>query len=100
MKKLFKNICIASDHAGFELKEKIKDYLISKNIPVIDLGAYSELSVDYPDFAVGLKLPATPLIVKETMIPKSTTLSTTPKITLSPFEFGAHLLPKGATFEF
>tara|TARA_B110000967_G_scaffold187849_1_gene210134 strand:- start:600 stop:1037 length:438 start_codon:yes stop_codon:yes gene_type:complete len=51
MKKLFKNICIASDHAGFELKEKIKDYLISKNIPVIDLGAYSELSVDYPDFA-------------------------------------------------
>jgi len=56
--------------------------------------------VDYPDFAVGLKLPATPLIVKETMIPKSTTLSTTPKITLSPFEFGAHLLPKGATFEF
>jgi len=51
MKKLFKNICIASDHAGFELKEKIKDYLISRNIPVIDLGAYSELSVDYPDFA-------------------------------------------------
>ena len=48
---LFTKICIASDHAGYELKEKIKDYLISKNIPVIDLGAYSELSVDYPDFA-------------------------------------------------
>ena len=51
MKKLFKNICIASDHAGYELKEKIKDYLINKNIPIIDLGPFSELSVDYPDYA-------------------------------------------------
>ena len=51
MKKLFKNICIASDHAGFKLKEKIKDYLINKNIPIIDLGPFSELSVDYPDYA-------------------------------------------------
>ena len=51
MKKLFTNICIASDHAGFKLKEKIKDYLINKNIPIIDLGPFSELSVDYPDYA-------------------------------------------------
>ena len=51
MKKLFKKICIASDHAGYELKEKIKDYLINKSISVIDLGPFSEDSVDYPDYA-------------------------------------------------
>ena len=51
MKKLFKKICIASDHAGYELKEKIKDYLINKSTSVIDLGPFSEVSVDYPDYA-------------------------------------------------
>ena len=51
MKKTFTNICIASDHAGYDLKEKIKDYLINKNIPLIDLGTFSEDSVDYPDYA-------------------------------------------------
>ena len=51
MKKLFTNICIASDHAGYELKEKIKDYLINKSISVIDLGPFSGVSVDYPDYA-------------------------------------------------
>ena len=44
-------IAIGSDHAGFELKEKIKKYLISKNIEVIDVGTNSIESVDYPDFA-------------------------------------------------
>ena len=51
MKKLFTKICIASDHAGYELKEKIKDYLIKKSISVIDLGPFSKSSVDYPDYA-------------------------------------------------
>ena len=51
MKKLFKKICISSDHAGYVLKEKIKDYLISKSISVIDLGPHSESPVDYPDYA-------------------------------------------------
>ena len=51
MKKLFTKICIASDHAGYELKEKIKDYLINKSISVIDLGPFSKDSVDYPDYA-------------------------------------------------
>ena len=51
MKKLFTNICIASDHAGYGLKEKIKDYLINKSISLIDLGPFSEDSVDYPDYA-------------------------------------------------
>ena len=51
MKKIFKKICIASDHAGYKLKENIKDFLINKNISIIDLGPMNESSVDYPDFA-------------------------------------------------
>ena len=51
MKSLFKKACIASDHAGFKLKETIKDFLISKNISIIDLGPLNENSVDYPDYA-------------------------------------------------
>jgi ribose 5-phosphate isomerase B len=48
---LFSKICIASDHAGYDLKERIKEYIIKKNIPIIDLGPFSSNSVDYPDFA-------------------------------------------------
>ena len=51
MKKLSKNICIASDHAGYKLKEDIKNFLINKNLSVFDLGPSSNLSVDYPDYA-------------------------------------------------
>ena len=52
MKKIFsKKICIASDHAGYKLKEKIKDYLLKKGISVIDLGSFTIDSVDYPDYA-------------------------------------------------
>ena len=48
---LSKKICIASDHAGFNLKETVKDYLINKNISIIDLGPSNSSSVDYPTFA-------------------------------------------------
>ena len=51
MKSLFKRICIASDHAGFQLKEVIKTTLINKNISIIDLGPIDNKSVDYPDYA-------------------------------------------------
>jgi len=43
-------IGLASDHAGFRTKEIIKEYLISKSYQVIDFGASSEESVDYPDY--------------------------------------------------
>ena len=62
MKKLFTKICIASDHAGYDLKEKIKDNLIKKSISVIDLGPFSKDSVDYPDYA---KKVAKRLILKK-----------------------------------
>ena len=51
MKSLFKKVCIASDHAGFNLKEHIKKFLIDKNISIIDLGTHDNKSVDYPDYA-------------------------------------------------
>ena len=51
MRNLFKKICIASDHAGFKMKESIKDFLINKNISIIDLGPINDNSVDYPDYA-------------------------------------------------
>jgi ribose 5-phosphate isomerase B len=44
-------IPIASDHAGFELKEEVKSYLASKGIETKDFGTFSADSVDYPDFA-------------------------------------------------
>ncbi|MBI2342440.1 MAG: ribose 5-phosphate isomerase B [Deltaproteobacteria bacterium] len=41
---------IASDHAGFKMKEAVKAYLISQKYGVVDFGTDSEESVDYPDF--------------------------------------------------
>ena len=46
-----KRLALAADHAGFSLKEKMAAYLKSQGFEVIDLGAYDEESVDYPDFA-------------------------------------------------
>ncbi len=47
MRKIF----IASDHAGFRLKESIKKFLIKKKFLVLDLGPKDDRSVDYPDYA-------------------------------------------------
>tara|TARA_B100001013_G_scaffold202406_1_gene122605 strand:- start:56 stop:487 length:432 start_codon:yes stop_codon:yes gene_type:complete len=46
-----KKIVLASDHAGFKLKETIKKFLIKKKKKVLDLGTKNTNSVDYPDFA-------------------------------------------------
>ena len=51
MKSPFKKICIASDHAGFNLKKYVLDFLINKDLSIIDLGPANDNSVDYPDFA-------------------------------------------------
>ncbi|MDP6717760.1 MAG: ribose 5-phosphate isomerase B [Pirellulaceae bacterium] len=47
-------IAVASDHAGFAFKESVKELLEDMGCTVLDLGAHSEQSVDYPDFADAL----------------------------------------------
>ena len=51
MNSIFKKICISSDHAGYEIKEFIKEQLIKSKISIIDLGPFLKKSVDYPDYA-------------------------------------------------
>ncbi|MGI8892323.1 MAG: ribose 5-phosphate isomerase B [Bacteroidia bacterium] len=43
-------IAIASDHAGYDMKEHVKQELQKKGIEVKDFGTHSKNSVDYPDF--------------------------------------------------
>lgn len=47
-------IGLASDHAGFELKEFVKTWLDAKGMAYKDYGTYSTESCDYPDFAHAL----------------------------------------------
>mgnify|MGYP001277968301 CR=1 FL=1 len=51
LNKFFKTVCIASDHAGFSLKEEIKDFLVNKKVSIFDIGPFNDKSVDYPDYA-------------------------------------------------
>ncbi len=44
-------IAVGADHAGFELKEKVREYLANRGYEVEDLGTTSADPVDYPDFA-------------------------------------------------
>ena len=45
-------IALGADHAGYELKEALKGWLINHGYQVLDLGTHSTDSVDYPDYAV------------------------------------------------
>lgn len=45
------SIGIASDHAGYDLKETIKKYLVEQGVVATDFGTNSTDSCDYPDFA-------------------------------------------------
>jgi ribose 5-phosphate isomerase B len=47
-------LVMGSDHAGFALKEFIKNHLIAQNYKIEDCGAFSEASVDYPDFGIAV----------------------------------------------
>lgn len=44
------NIAIGSDHAGYQLKDKIVKHLEDKGIKMTDFGTHGDASVDYPDF--------------------------------------------------
>lgn len=45
------HIAVASDHAGFSLKERVREYLGELGHSVVDLGTCDTAAVDYPDFA-------------------------------------------------
>jgi ribose 5-phosphate isomerase B len=47
-------ITIASDHAGFELKQVLADFLRRQGHQILDIGTHSTEPVDYPDFAEAL----------------------------------------------
>ncbi len=51
LNSIFKTVCIASDHAGFILKEEIKNHLIDRSVSIFDMGPFNNASVDYPDYA-------------------------------------------------
>ncbi len=44
-------VVIGSDHAGYRLKESVKNFLIGKGMDVEDVGTHSEESTDYPLYA-------------------------------------------------
>ena len=46
-----KKIVIASDHAGYSLKEYVKKYFIRKKLLIKDIGTKNDKKVDYPDYA-------------------------------------------------
>lgn len=50
------SIAVGCDHAGFEYKEAIRDFLIVNGFSVIDFGTHSKDSVDYPDYVHPLAL--------------------------------------------
>lgn len=48
MSPLPPRVVLGTDHAGFALKEAIKEHLIQQAVDVIDVGTFSEDPVDYP----------------------------------------------------
>ncbi len=44
-------IILGSDHAGFELKADLRDYLVEQNIAIFDMGVAEEIPADYPEIA-------------------------------------------------
>lgn len=46
-----KKVAFASDHAGFELKEIIKEFMKEKGYEIVDFGTHSDESCDYADYA-------------------------------------------------
>lgn len=44
-------LCIGADHAGFDLKEVVRDHVAATGAEVVDAGTDSTDPVDYPDYA-------------------------------------------------
>ena len=54
MSDRYNSFVIASDHAGYDLKQQIKSYLDKHNYTIKDLGPFNTDSVDYPDYGKAL----------------------------------------------
>jgi ribose 5-phosphate isomerase B len=54
LRNIFGNmkIAIAADHAGYELKMSLSNWLKEKEYQILDFGTFGNESVDYPDFAL------------------------------------------------
>ena len=52
--EIIMKIAIASDHAGWQVKERVKKYLVTLKHSIKDFGTDSENPVDYPDFGVAV----------------------------------------------
>lgn len=48
---IFKTVALAADHAGYPVKEAIKQFLTDQGVEVKDYGTYSKESTDYADYA-------------------------------------------------
>ncbi|RKP07564.1 hypothetical protein THASP1DRAFT_30615 [Thamnocephalis sphaerospora] len=60
-------VYMSSDHAGFDLKVEIAEYLRSQGKQVVDLGCHNKERVDYPDFVQ----PVADKVLEETVGPKN-----------------------------
>jgi ribose 5-phosphate isomerase len=49
-------VVLGSDHAGFEMKQMLLDYVKALGHEVVDVGAHNDSPSDYPDFAEALAL--------------------------------------------
>jgi RpiB/LacA/LacB family sugar-phosphate isomerase len=49
-------IALGADHAGFELKERVKEHVLELKHEVLDLGTGDTAPVDYPKFAEAVAL--------------------------------------------
>ena len=47
-------VALGADHAGFTLKQDLKEWLVAAGYTVVDVGTHSHDSVDYPDFAAAV----------------------------------------------
>ena len=62
-------VFLATDHAGYELKEYVKSYLINLEYEVIDCGAYELDPVDdYPDYIIPAAKKVANKIGKKTIV--------------------------------
>ena len=52
-------VALGADHAGFSLKQSLKEWLVAEGHTVLDAGTHSADSVDYPDFAAAVSRAVT-----------------------------------------